>query len=270
MQQTAQHIGPRREDRIGLAVAVGLHVALVALFLLQPGGRAPIDRPERMTVNLAEEIGLEAASPTPVAESRAAVAPDITNDTNPSPESATQSEQVEVDRPAPEARPNNRTTSDNSPRRRPDQTQRQQNPPASNQRSGGSRVGDNFLEGAGGSTNTTETRIPAAQIGASAKASLVQGIAREIKPHWKPPSGPEVDRIVTFLRWRLNPDGSLSGRPQVVRQTGVNATNRAQAARHGEQAVRAVQLAAPFDLPEQYYEAWKRVGPFSFDWKLAQ
>ncbi|WP_432199832.1 energy transducer TonB [Erythrobacter sp. W53] len=260
MERALDHNLPRREDQIGLAVAIGLHACLVALFLLQPGGRAPIDRPERMTVNLAEEIGLEAASPTPVAESRAAVAPEITNDINPTPEADSLPEPVRAQDPPP--------VRDNSPRRRPNQ--QQPTPPQETERRGGSRVGDNFLEGAGGSTNTTETRIPASQIGASAKASLVQGIAREIKPHWTPPSGPEVDKIVTFLRWRLNPDGSLSGRPQVVRQTGVNATNRAQAARHGEQAVRAVQLAAPFDLPEQYYEAWKRVGPFSFDWKLAQ
>ena len=75
---------------------------------------------------------------------------------------------------------------------------------------------------------------------------------------------------MTVLRFRLNEDGSLAGRPSVVRQTGVNDTNRAQAGRHAEQAIRAVQLAAPFDLPTQYYEAWKNVTAFSFDWKLSQ
>lgn len=131
-------------------------------------------------------------------------------------------------------------------------------------------MGDDFLGGAGNSTTTTETRLPASQIGASARASLVDGLAREIRPHWQPPNGPEVDKIVTVLRFRLNENGSLAGKPSVVRQTGVNDTNRAQAARHAEQAIRAVQLAAPFDLPEQYYEAWKNVTAFSFDWKLSQ
>lgn len=55
----------------------------------------------------------------------------------------------------------------------------------------------------------------------------------------------------------------------MVRQSGVTDTNRPQAGRHAEQAIRAVQLAAPFDLPEEYYEAWKVV-TVDFDWKLSQ
>lgn len=164
--------------------------------------------------------------------------------------------------PAPSSRPDTR------PRRRPDPP-RTQTPPQSSQRSGGSRLGDNFLEGAGNSTRTEETRTPASQIGASAKASLFQAVSRQLRPHWQPPSGPDVERIVTKVRFRLNPDGSLSGRPSVVGQSGVNDTNRTQAGRHGEQAVRAVQLAAPFDLPEEYYEAWKLI-TVDFDWKLSQ
>ncbi|QYU66609.1 hypothetical protein J4558_16725 [Leptolyngbya sp. 15MV] len=75
---------------------------------------------------------------------------------------------------------------------------------------------------------------------------------------------------MTVLRFRLNENGTLAGRPTLVRQTGVNDTNRAQAGRHAEQAIRAVQLAAPFDLPPEYYEAWRNVTAFSFDWRLSQ
>jgi len=75
---------------------------------------------------------------------------------------------------------------------------------------------------------------------------------------------------VTILSWNLNRDGTLAGRPTVVRQEGINDANRAQAGRHAEQAIRAVQLAAPFDLPEEYYDAWKRVASFRFDRKLSQ
>jgi hypothetical protein len=56
----------------------------------------------------------------------------------------------------------------------------------------------------------------------------------------------------------------------VVRQLGITDTNRAQADRHAEQAIRAVRLAAPFDLPEEYYDAWKRVSAFRFDKRLSQ
>ena len=264
----------RREERIGLGVAVVLHIALAAAFLVQSSSREALPPVERMTVNLATDVGLEATAPEPVPESAAAIAPVLAPEPAPvaEPEPAVQP-RPEPPRPqpvpraaaAPKPQP---TRAAPEPRRRPDA-------PATTARStprpaGGSRIGADFLPGAGDSTTTRETRVPASQIGASAKASLVQAIAREIKPRWSPPNGPEVDQITTFLRFRLNPDGSLAGRPEVLRQTGVNDVNRAQADRHAEQAVRAVQLAAPFDLPEEYYEAWKLVSPFSFDWKLSQ
>ncbi|MCF8883758.1 TonB C-terminal domain-containing protein, partial [Erythrobacter sp. SN021] len=170
--------------------------------------------------------------------------------------------QVQSPVPAPNS------AADTRPRRRPDPP-RTQSQPQSSQRSGGSRLGDNFLEGSGDSTRTNETRIPASRIGNSAKASLFQAVARQLRPHWQPPSGPEVEKIVTKVRFRLNPDGTLAGAPSVAGQRGVNATNRAQAGRHGEQAIRAVQLAAPFDLPDEYYEAWKLI-TVDFDWRLAQ
>lgn len=264
----------RREERTGLLVAVGLHVLLVAVLLFQPVTREPIPEPQRMTVSLAEDVGMAATAPEPVAESRAATAPTL--DANPVPAPVPAIEQPaprEIERPRPQVQspvPAPTARPDPRPRRRPDpprsQTQAQAAP-----RSGGSRLGDNFLEGSGASASTSETRVPASQIGASAKASLVQAIARRIKPRWEPPNGPEVEQITTYLRFRLNSDGSLAGRPEMVRQTGVNDTNRAQAGRHAEQAIRAVQLAAPFDdLPPEYYEAWKLVGPFGFDWRLAQ
>lgn len=75
---------------------------------------------------------------------------------------------------------------------------------------------------------------------------------------------------MTILAWDLNPDGSLAGRPRVVDQQGITPANEAQAKRHAEQAIRAVQLAAPFDLPDTYYSGWKRVAAFRFDRKLSQ
>ncbi|MDG5746747.1 energy transducer TonB [Qipengyuania sp. XHP0207] len=263
----------RSEERTGLLVALILHLALLAALFVQGLLPAPTFEPvERMTVSLAEDVGLEATAPDPVPESRAATAPTLSDSPAP-PEVAPVAPPVprQVTPPVPRVQspvPAPRTQPREAPRREQQRTQTQ---PRSSERSGGSRLGDNFLDGAGSSTTTSETRVPASQIGASAKASLVQAIARRIKPRWEPPSGPEVEKITTFLRFRLNPDGSLAGRPEMVRQTGVNDTNRAQASRHAEQAIRAVQLAAPFDdLPEQYYEAWKLVGPFGFDWRLSQ
>lgn len=270
-----------REERIGLGVAAALHALLIAGLLAQPETRAETPKPERMTVSLVGEVGLTAAAPEPVAESRAAIAP-VLADTpvaEPEPVEPPQPEPL-PQRPvaAPAARP-----APTPPRAQPsratapaparstqapsNQTRPAQSRPAT--RTGGSRVGDNFLAGLGDSTRTTETRAPAAALGASARASLLQGIVREVKPHWQPPSGPDVDRLVSKVRFRLNTDGTLAGRPTLVSQRGESDTNRAQAGRHGEQAIRAVQLAAPFDLPSEHYAAWKTV-TLDFDWKLAQ
>ena len=261
----------RREERIGLGVAAALHLALVVAFLIQPKTRENIEPTQRMTVNLASEVGMEATAPEPVPESRAAIAPVLSDTPASRPAEAVMQPQPQpvpqprLERPVAEPKT---LPADTRPRRRPDKAPAATLPkPAA--KGGGARVGDNFLAGMGGSTTTNETRAPAAALGASAKASLLQGIVREIKPHWQPPSGPDVDQIVSKVRFQLNKDGTLAGRPQIVGQRGVNDTNRTQAGRHGEQAVRAIQLAAPFDLPDQYYTAWKTV-TLDFDWKLAQ
>lgn len=130
-------------------------------------------------------------------------------------------------------------------------------------------MGDNFLEGSGDSTRTEETRTPASQIGASAKASLFQAVARQLRPRWRPVDGADREKLVSKVRFRLNPDGSLAGSPVLLGQSGITDANRPQASRHGENAIRAVQLAAPFDLPAEYYEAWKVV-TVDFDWRLTQ
>jgi periplasmic protein TonB len=70
---------------------------------------------------------------------------------------------------------------------------------------------------------------------------------------------------VTVVRFRLNRDGSLNGNPEVVRTDGQTAANRPQVARHQEQAIRAVRLAAAqgFNLPERFYSGVER-GNFQF------
>ena len=273
----------RREERIGLGIALALHVALGVALLLQPSSREAPAPVEKMTVNLATDVGREATAPEPVPESAAAIAPTLAPEPAPPAEAQPAVAQpierprpVAVTPPQPRAVPRataaprpKPTQASNEPRRRPDAPASQARSTPQPKPAGGSRIGADFLPGAGSSTTTRETRVPASQIGASAKASLFQAVARQLRPKWQPPSGPDVEELVTKVRFRLNADGSLAGRPEVVGQRGINDTNRPQASRHAELAVRAVQLAAPFDLPEQYYEAWKVV-TVDFDWKLSQ
>lgn len=122
-----------------------------------------------------------------------------------------------------------------------------------------------------GAQASGQSRNPPAQaIGPAVRSSLAGAISRQLKPKWAAPQGADAELLVTILSWNLNRDGTLAGRPTVVRQEGITDANRPQANRHAEQAIRAVQLAAPFDLPEEYYDAWKRVASFRFDRKLSQ
>src|SRR5688572_17643408 len=250
-----------REERIGLGVAIVLHLALIAWLTLDRLGKNIQAPPERMTVSFADEIAPEATSPEPLAQAAPDVAPTL-GETQPEPEPVAIPTPEPVLRPAatpqPRLKPPVAKPPPNQPRRRPD------TPPAA------PRVGTDFLKAAaGGEVPGRSQYPPAARAGPQVAASLRQAVARQLKPHWLAPQGADADQLVTILRFSLNRDGSLAGRPTVVDQSGVTAANRAQQARHAEQAVRAVQLAAPFDLPEEYYAQWKTVTS-RFDRKLSQ
>lgn len=250
----------RREERIGLAVAFGLHAVLVLVFLVQPGTRESVEPAQRMTVNLASEVGLEAAAPVPLPESRAAIAPTLSDTPAPAPEPVA-APQPRLERPVAAARPAPATT---RPRPRPS---RAATPPRSATKAGGSRVGDNFLSGMGDSTRTSETRAPAAKFGRAEQASLQSAISRELRKNWSAPSGVDTDLLVSIISWRLNEDGSLAGRPRLVRQSGQTDANRAQASVHAERAIRAIQLADFSNLPREFYTRWDDL-EWTFDRRL--
>src|SRR5690606_3813458 len=250
-----------REERLGLGIAAAAHVALVAALAWQVrDDPTPLPIPERMTVSLADEVSLESTAPNPSAEPAAAAAPVLAPEPEPQPEPVR--EQVrptprETVAPRPNPQPSRRATPTPTPTPTPSPTRTRQ--------AGGTRLSDDFLEGVG--TNR-RGGAPAATFGPAEQASLAQAINRQLKPHWSAPSGVDAEKLVTVLRWELNPDGSLKGRPEVVSQSGITDSNRPQAALHAERAVRAVQLAAPFDLPEEFYDQWKRIREWRFDRRL--
>jgi outer membrane biosynthesis protein TonB len=263
----------RNEEKVGLLVAVVLHGALVAVLLMQAVRSDVSVFPERMTVSLATEVGLEAASPDPVAESRAAIAPTLADDPAPAPEPAP-AERVERAQPTP-PKPAARTASaqpaPTRERSRPDRTPAPKPAPApakAAEKGGGSRIGDDFLEGKGSSTTTDETRAPAAKFGSAERAALASAITRQLRPHWTAPSGVDAEKLVSTVSWDLNPDGTLRGRPRCKTDpASITSSNQPQAGLHCERAIRAVQLAAPFNLPEQFYDRWKAL-EWQFDRRL--
>lgn len=263
----------RREDRVGLIAAMVLHVALVAAFALQfafaPEPRAV---PERMTVSLASNVSMESTAPDPVPESRAAIAPTLTD--IPAPATPDAPEAAAPDRaqtpPPPSARRPSRRPAPEEPapdraRSRPD---RDPAPARSRENAGGSRIGDNFLEGRGSSSRTDEAHAPAAAFGASESAALSSAITRQLRPHWNAPTGVDAEKLVSIVSWRLTREGRLSGSPSCrTVPSSITASNRPQAGLHCERAIRAVQLAAPFNLPEQFYSQWDDL-EWQFDRRL--
>lgn len=355
------------DERVGLAVAAGLHVLLLAWLAWKPVSVALPPPPERMTVTLTQSVGLTSTSPDPAAEAapdnapqlgepapRVTSAPKAVTDVAPKsapkslhePAPAKPSPVVKVEpnpqpiplpkptaspvakpapapRAAPQPTPRPTIPAPSAPARRPTPVPSSKPVPTPAPRlapapaarpasvpapapaqarpatpasrigndflkgvpapsagrqavrpaatPGGSRLGDDFLKGVPGSQSSGSAATPrAAAIGPAVQSALAGSISRQLKPHWIVPQGADAEKLVTILSWSLNRDGSLAGSPQVVRQEGVTDANRAQAARHAEQAIRAVQLAAPFNLPAEYFDAWKRVASFRFDRKLSQ
>ncbi|MET0587285.1 MAG: hypothetical protein ABWZ75_02085 [Novosphingobium sp.] len=284
----------RGDERIGLGVAIAAHIGLVALLVWRPPSAPMIPPPERMAVTFSDNVGLTSTSPEPMANAAPDMAPTIGEapepkpvaQPEPAPVPAPQMREIAPSPPRPAPKPVARVQpapskpvakSEPAPPK-PKQTSaaRQQQQADAAQRpntkapSGGSRFSDAFKTGVPGATQTgTSRNAPAAGKGPS-QASLSSAIARELKPNWVAPQGADAEQLVTILAWSLNRDGTLAGTPRVVRQDGITDANRAQAARHAEQAIRAVQLAAPFTLPEEFYDSWKRVSSFRFDKRLSQ
>lgn len=248
----------RHDEKVGLAAALVLHGALVAVLLLQTVRSEVSVFPERMTVSLATEMGLEAASPEPVAESRAAMAPKLAE----VPVSAPGRTPAERAAPAQSAPTRDRSHPDRTPPK-PSQTSAKMP-----ERSGAPMIGSDFLDGSGSSARTDERRSPAARFGAAEQAALSSAITRQLRPHWSAPSGVDTEKLVSIVSWKLNQDGTLRGRPTCqTTPVSITESNRPQASLHCERAIRAVQLAAPFNLPEQFYDRWDDL-EWQFDRRL--
>jgi hypothetical protein len=276
----------QREDAAGLALAALLHAGLLALLVWQPAAAPLIPPPERISVTLTEDVGLTSTSPEPLAQAAPPAAPEVAPLAEPEPAPQPQPqpkviprikpELLEAPLPRPVSRPAARPVP--QPRLAPTPPPRAAARPApvaplrtATRSIPGRRISDDFLRGVpNAQTNGAAKNPPAAAAGPAVRSALLAAVSRSLKPRWVAPQGAEADRLVTYVTWSLNQDGSLAAPPRVVRQEGISDANRPQAARHAEQAVRAIQLAQPFNLPDEYYDAWKRIVEFRFDRKLSQ
>lgn len=264
-----------RAERNGLGVAVIAHAALFAalsLNILKPPA-LPKFETNPVEVSLVDEVALQSSAPDP---SPAAAPPSPeTVEAAPTPPPAL----AAVTEPAPAPKPNAKAApkpkADPKPVRKPETAKLFAKTAPSDERPrrrpGLSRdiLGGVTPETPGAAPARAGSGTPAATIGPAVTSSIGAEIRRQLKPHWKSPTGADVELLRTTIAVRLNRDGTISGSPELVGQTGVNASNRAQARLHVDQAIKAVRLAAPFKLPAEYYEAWREIRP-TFDRRLSQ
>ncbi len=131
----------------------------------------------------------------------------------------------------------------------------------------GSRLGNDFLKGVSDRPTTGTAQTPRAAAGPAVEASLAREVLRQLKPHWKAPTGADAEKLRTTLSISLARDGTVAA-VRVIETTGVTDSNRGQVRLHQEAAVKAVRLAAPFVLPAELYDAWKVLEPVGFDKRL--
>ena len=281
-----------RAEATGFGVALAGHVALLAALSLGFASvtKMPVTNPP-IEVSFVDEVGLESAAPVisreePAAKLGEVEGPIDTTPPLPDPEplpspAPTPQPKAALPEPAPAPRPQPKAPRpEPAPAAKPKPTQTSKPAPAKSaekakpapptekaQRPTGRLSG--LLSGVSDrETDSRSTAPPAANISAAARSSLAAEIRRQLKPHWKAPTGADAELLRTELQISLARNGAVTD-IEVLRTTGQTASNRPQVKLHQEQAVKAVRLAAPFRLPAEYYDAWKQLTT-TFDKRLSQ
>ena len=118
-------------------------------------------------------------------------------------------------------------------------------------------------------TNPTDYTGPTAgerqgsgtQLTAREEDLLKSRIDGQLRSCWRlPGGGGGIETTIVVLSWRMNKDGSLNGQPKIVNRRNDPVFNIA-----AEAAIRAVNCAAPFSLPQDKFESWKTITDWKFD-----
>ncbi|MBP6031158.1 MAG: TonB C-terminal domain-containing protein [Sphingobium sp.] len=254
-----------RTDKIGLGVAGAGHVLLFAALSAHWLTADPLKLDnEPIEISIADDMALRSAAPKiadapppPSGAQEAAAQPD---DTPPAPAARDAApEPLPVPTPTPV-----------TPPRQPAKPATPTAPPKPKGSGLKLDTSDWMKPSAGANPQAKPSDgAPASSIGPAQQSALAAEIRRQIKPFWKAPTGADADLLRTTLSVRLARDGALVGDPQVVSTSGQTASNRGQVRLHQEQAIRAVRLAAPFQLPADLYDGWKSLS-VTVDRKLSQ
>jgi outer membrane biosynthesis protein TonB len=258
-----------RAEKLGLGAATAGHVVLFGLlsvgFLATPNPMKIERNPVEVT--FAEDVGLEATAPRASQQPPAtSVAPELGEPAPapPQPSQALPQPAPVPAKPAPAPVPAPKP----QPAKPPVRQQQVAKPaparpaPAAKAAPKGARLGPDFLKGLTESASVSRSaQASSPTIGPREQASLAAELKRQLKPHWRPPSGADVEKLRVTIVANLREDGSIAGEPRVVGPSGLTPSNRAQADLFVERALAAVRRGAPYNFPKQYYAAWRTIRP---------
>ena len=232
-----------RAELAGTGVAVAFHVALIAALSLSLARVARPPEPPAMEVELVDEVGLQAAAPSPIA----------------APPPPSQAPELSPAPPTPDVAPPVPTPAQSvtpTPPRPVEATPPAKTPPPKAP-SKASRIGADFLKGIGdGAPSTAPARAAAATISPSAMAGIQQAIRRQVQPcaDRQINPGPGASRIKVKLHLVLTRSGGLSRPPEVVATSGVDDDNGKYEERVKDLAVAIISGCAPLTLPPELYQ----------------
>lgn len=257
----------RGKEGRGFAIAVAAHVLIIGLLSVQwTAGERRFDNPP-MEVDLIAETAVQSTAPVISKNPPAARLgeEDMTDIAAPEPTPAPPLPEPIV-RPTPAPTPKQVARPKAQPKQTPPAAAKAQPkaapkaPPAKNRPARPTGRLDGIAEGLSKSQPKAPSSkgAPAAATAAEVRRSIDVSIKSAVAPRWNrcQVSGFDADQLKTVVKFRLTEAGALAGFTSIT-TTGENDSNKNLVQRHQECAKRAVELAAPFDLPEENYSFWQ-------------
>lgn len=238
-----------RAEWTGVGAALIFHVALIAALSTSLASIKDVAEPPSMEVELVDEIGLEAAAPTPIALPATA---------EPPPPAPPEAISPPMPRPALTPPPPQRPTV------QPPQRPIQRAPSQPSRRAG---IGDDFLKSFDDdlAPRAGPAKPAAARFDAKAQASVASLIQRQIEPCARRQRhlSESAKSMSVVLGLAFLPSGQLRGRPTVVRVEGVNGENEQFRDLAVDQAIASYRQCSPLRLPAELYSTpeggWKNI-----------
>ena len=263
----AEHRAVGGKEGRGFAIAVAAHVLIIGLLSIQwTAGERRFDNPP-MEVDLIAETAVQSTAPM-ISETPPAARLGEEDDVDiaaPEPVPAPPLPEPVV-RPTPAPTPKQVARPKQAPPKQPPAAKKAQPkaapkaPPAKDRPARPTGRLDGIAEGLSKSQpkSPSSKGAPAAATAAEVRRSIDVSIKSAVAPRWNGcrVSGVDVDQLKTVVKFRLTQSGALAGFTSVT-TSGENDSNKFQIQRHQECAKRAVELAAPFDLPEENYSFWQ-------------